>query len=144
MNENIRVRFAPSPTGPLHIGGLRTALFQEVSESKAAAYLSDYATAFPGGYREDCHPRIAVKDIQRIERARADARLVLHLYHPIAESPEEVHVRLYSLAQPASLSQVIPILEHMGLSVFGERPYRTAVRTDLVTQIVLFGHYRVY
>ena len=28
MNAPVRTRFAPSPTGDLHIGGLRTALFQ--------------------------------------------------------------------------------------------------------------------
>ena len=39
MQEKTRLRFAPSPTGPLHIGGLRTALFNYLIAKKLGGKL---------------------------------------------------------------------------------------------------------
>jgi len=34
QQKRVRVRFAPSPTGPLHIGGVRTALYNYLFANK--------------------------------------------------------------------------------------------------------------
>lgn len=36
---SVRVRFAPSPTGALHIGGVRTALYNYLFAKKILAFL---------------------------------------------------------------------------------------------------------
>jgi len=59
--KKIRVRFAPSPTGPLHVGGSRTALFN---------YL--FAKNPPGGGKGEFILRIEDTDIQRSEQKWTD------------------------------------------------------------------------
>lgn len=39
MSKNLRVRFAPSPTGALHIGGVRTALYNYLLAHKLGVLL---------------------------------------------------------------------------------------------------------
>ncbi|MCB1761710.1 MAG: NAD-glutamate dehydrogenase, partial [Gammaproteobacteria bacterium] len=103
--------------------GLREELLEKYGEAETARYSKQYLSAFPGGYREDFFPRTAAVDIARIEVARSTNTLGMHFYRPIIESSDRAHFRLYSLDQPVPLSRAIPILEHMGLSVFGEQPY---------------------
>ena len=62
MSNKIRLRFAPSPTGPLHVGGLRTALFNYLLVKKLKGKLilriedTDQARLVDGSQKhiEDC------------------------------------------------------------------------------------------
>ena len=103
---------------------LREALADKNDETDAFRFFNDYKFAFPKGYEEDFYPRTAVTDIERIEKARADEKMAVHAYRPILEATDRVHFRLYSIGSSISLSEAIPIMENMGLTVFGERPYK--------------------
>ncbi|NNM58475.1 MAG: NAD-glutamate dehydrogenase [Legionellales bacterium] len=89
--------------------------------------LMHYIKAFPAGYRENCHVRVAVHDIQHIESLRTDDAIAMSLSKTIDEKSNNLKFKLYRKNHPVSLSEALPMLENMGLFVLSEEPYRIAL-----------------
>jgi glutamate dehydrogenase len=58
----------------------------------------------------------------------------MNLYRPIEEDANIVRLKLYRRGRPLPLSDVLPMLENMGLKVNGEEPFEVAARTNGDTQ----------
>jgi glutamate dehydrogenase len=105
---------------------LHDALLAAHDEHRAAMLERRYAAAFPPGYRDRFSARAAVLDIGRLEEAVAGDGLALNLYRP-PEAPEgAMRFKIYHCGGPLALSDVLPMLENMGLRVIDEFPYRLA------------------
>ena len=77
---------------------------------------------FPLTYQTLNEPSQALADLPRIEKVRAGSPLEVSL-HPVAESGR-IGLRMFRAAEPVVLSDVLPILENLGLRVVAEEPFR--------------------
>ena len=102
---------------------LHDALTEQLGEARAALLFRRYAEAFPAAYREDFNPRAAVADIQRIERLGPEGDLDLSLYLPLESQVGHLAFKLLRSGEPLLLSDVLPLLENMGVKVTDERPF---------------------
>jgi glutamate dehydrogenase len=118
---------------------LHDALFEELGEERAGALLERYGDAFPGAYREDFPARQAVFDIDRIESLDAGGDLAMSLYLPVASSLDHLAFKILRSGEPIVLSDVLPLLEHMGVKVTDERPYEITPRDREPVWIYDFG-----
>jgi len=82
-----------------------------------------YANAFPPAYREDYSARAAAADIDFIENHVPVDAPVMSFYRHIVADTGIINFKLFALHQPVSLSDVIPIIENMGLRVESEQPF---------------------
>ena len=102
---------------------LRVALVDEFGEERGIELFRSYGDAFPGGYRDDTVARRAVFDIKRLEALEPEEDLGMGLYH-LLEAPEGfLRFKLYRSGSPMTLSEILPLLEHMGARVIDQRPY---------------------
>ncbi|MCP5334277.1 MAG: NAD-glutamate dehydrogenase [Oceanospirillaceae bacterium] len=102
---------------------LTSALIEGVGEEKAHHYLHLYRNAFTSSYRESSNARTAVVDIQHIQSIREGESIAMTLYRNITDEGAKFRFKLYVEDRMMPLSDVIPILENMGLRVMGEHPY---------------------
>jgi len=82
-----------------------------------------FATAFPASYRDTFDAAEAARDVDRTERALRDG-LSVHLGRAGAGLPVEVRLKLVASGPERPLSDVLPLLERMGLKVLREQPFR--------------------
>ncbi|MCM2132042.1 NAD-glutamate dehydrogenase [Larsenimonas rhizosphaerae] len=102
---------------------LHNALVESMGEEKANRMMTLYSEAFPAGYRDDYSPRAAVLDINYISEVEQGAPIAMSLYRLAEEERQGVNLKIYHAGRPIPLSDVLPLLENMGLRVLGERPY---------------------
>ena len=105
---------------------LQQALVARFGEAAGLARFRRFGEGFPVGYRERFGPETAMADIALLEEALATGRLAMNLYRPVEAAPDQLRFKLYRAGAPMPLSDVLPMLEHMGLRVIGEMPYELA------------------
>ncbi|WP_250462633.1 NAD-glutamate dehydrogenase [Microbulbifer litoralis] len=98
-------------------------LIESHGEEEGNRLYSAYGRAFPAGYREDFEPRIAVQDVAAIADLSADNRVAMSFYQPVGAEPGSLRFKVFNWGAGLTLSDVIPVLENLGLRVLGEFPY---------------------
>ncbi|UVE16451.1 NAD-glutamate dehydrogenase [Pseudomonas sp. LS44] len=96
---------------------------ESFGEAKGTRVLADFPKSFPAGYRERFAASSAVVDMQHVLSLSDVRPLVMSFYQPLAVDEQQLHCKLYHADTPLALSDVLPILENLGLRVLGEFPY---------------------
>lgn len=102
---------------------LRDALDAEYGETRARNLLHHYKLAFGPGYRERFDARTAVYDIGHLERLRGEGDLVMRLYRHPEDAPTRLRLKVYHAGAMLPLSDLLPLLENLGVRVQGQRPF---------------------
>ncbi|HXQ52008.1 MAG TPA: NAD-glutamate dehydrogenase domain-containing protein [Stellaceae bacterium] len=102
---------------------LQEALVRARGEELGLALVRRYGAAFPVEYRDRFPASAAIHDIESFEQLRAGAAIAVTLHRPLESLAGELRFKIYRRAAPVPLSDILPMLEHMGLKVMAEVPY---------------------
>ena len=116
---------------------LARAIGQDFSEEDAALLGPLWTDAFPGAFREDYEIEEAVQDLKRCEELSGrDPNLPAEVR--VARLDEQVRLNIY-LTQSLSLTELLPLLQNLGLRVLDQHPYTVRPADGREFQLYDFG-----
>ncbi len=89
---------------------------------RAQELLDTYLATISESYKVDVPASVAVDDIACLDQLGPDD-IKVRLYRSEGVLPGEWRCKVYRSGSPITLSQVLPLLEHMGLEIVDEWPY---------------------
>ncbi|HET6565110.1 MAG TPA: NAD-glutamate dehydrogenase [Xanthomonadales bacterium] len=102
---------------------LTTILVQQHGEEKGLRLAKRFCPAFPEAYKEDVSPWVAGFDVENAAAVDRGEDLRMSLYRPRKVRGGMIRFKLFRRDRPIALSEVLPMLENLGLSIISERPY---------------------
>lgn len=109
---------------------LQDVLIEHCGEERGNHLLKRFRYAFPASYQESFPARIAVVDIDYFETLSEQKPLAMSLYRPLEDPDDIIRFKLFRKGNTIPLSDVVPILENMGLRIISERPYNITLRNE--------------
>lgn len=106
---------------------LRIRMVEKFGADEGEKLVRLYRQAFPAGYRESFKSSSVLYDIKHIEDLRANTDLAMTFYRPSDADPGVLRLKTFRYDENIPLSDVIPMLEYMGLRVLSEQPYQLQV-----------------
>ncbi|HWG70443.1 MAG TPA: NAD-glutamate dehydrogenase, partial [Steroidobacteraceae bacterium] len=102
----------------------KSSLLSRFDEAYALQLFEKYALAFPAAYTEDFQADAAALDVTFLEAVEKEpARLHLDIYRPDARRKDRFFLKIFRNQDAIPISDLLPMLENMGLKVIAERPY---------------------
>lgn len=118
---------------------LADAMIPAFGEGQGKKLFNRYVEAFPPGYKDEMSVQTAVLDIKHVEALNERNRLGMMLYRSQEDTENKLRLKLYNFNEPLALSDVLPILENLGLKVLNEHPYEMEFKDGKTVWILDFS-----
>ncbi|MBI2379298.1 MAG: NAD-glutamate dehydrogenase [Gammaproteobacteria bacterium] len=118
---------------------LSDAMVVAFGEGEGKKLYNQYVEAFPPGYKDEMSVQSAALDVKHMESLSETNRLGMMLYRSQEDLDTQVRLKLYNLNEPLALSDVLPMLENMGLKVINEHPYEVEFKNGKTIWVLDFS-----